>query len=398
MPAYGATLSDEEIWAQVVHIRELQGRALRASEGSPKPDAGGVFRSKLAGFRVEDVVTGGLSTPWSLDFLPDGRMLVTNRPGTMHVVAKDGTLGPAITGMPATVELGQGGLMEVAVHPDYRKSGWIYLSLADPKKDGSGAALTKIVRGKLSGNAWTSQETIFEAPQEFYTRQGIHFGSKIVFDGKGHTYFSVGERGSNERSLDPKTPWGKIYRVNDDGSVPKDNPFVGQAGAFEAAWSLGHRNPQGLTIGADGRVWDTEHAPRGGDELNLIERGGNYGWPIVGHGINYQDTPRFTPYPEISAPGQKINVPIFRWMPSTGASGLDVARGTAFPAWKDDLLAGGLVGQNLDRIRTKDGKLVEREELLHGMGRIRDVAVAPDGVVYVVLNGPDKVVRLVPAK
>lgn len=398
MPAYGGVLSDEEIWAQVVHVRELQGRALRASEGSPKPDGGGVYRSQRAAFRVEDVLTGGLATPWSLDFLPDGRMLVTNRPGTMHVIGKDGKLGPAITGVPQSVELGQGGLMEVAVHPDFRPNGWIYLSLADPKKDGSRGAMTKIVRGKLSGNSWMGQETIWEAAQEFYNGAGVHFGSKIVFDGKGHTYFSVGERGSNERSLDPKIPFGKIYRLNDDGTEPKDNPWAGQAGVPKGLWSLGHRNQQGLTIGLDGRVWDTEHAPRGGDEVNEIIRGANYGWPIVGHGINYQDTPRYTPYPEISAPDQKITTPIFRWMPSTGASGLDVARGNAFPEWKGDLLAGGLVGQNLDRIRTKEGKLIEREELVHGMGRIRDVAVAPDGAVYLVLNGPDKVVRLVPAK
>lgn len=398
MPAYKGVLTDEEIWAQVVYVRELQGRALREKEGSPKPDASGVYRSKLAGFRVEDVVTGGLSTPWSLDFLPDGRMLVTNRSGTLHAIGKDGGLGPAIEGVPASMELGQGGLMEVAVHPDYAKNGWIYLSLADPKKDGSRAALTKIVRGKLEGNRWTNTATIWEAPQEFYNGAGVHFGSKIVFDGKGHVLFSVGERGSNEKARDPKIPYGKIYRLNDDGSVPKDNPWVGQGGAFEGAWSLGHRNPQGLAIGLDGRVWDTEHAPRGGDELNEIVRGGDYGWPIVGHGMNYQGTPRYTPFPEISAPGLKIGTPIVRWMPSTGASGLDVVKGAAFPAWKGDLLAGGLAGNNLDRIRTKDGRLVEREELLQGLGRVRDLAVAPDGSVYVVLNGPDKIIHLVPAK
>ncbi|RYG70194.1 hypothetical protein EON77_14100, partial [bacterium] len=191
MPAYGATLSDEEIWAQVVHVRELQSRALRAAEGSPKPDAGGVYRSKLAGFKIEDVVTTGLATPWGLDFLPDGRMLVTNRAGTLHIVGGDGKPGPAIAGTPKVLELGQGGLMDVAVHPDYKKTGWIYLSLADPKADGSNKALTKIVRGKLdpTGTKWTAQETIWEAPQEFYSGAGIHFGSKILFDGKGHVLF-----------------------------------------------------------------------------------------------------------------------------------------------------------------------------------------------------------------
>ena len=186
--------------------------------------------------------------------------------------------------------------------------------------------------------------------------------------------------------------------MNEDGSVPKDNPFVGVPGAFEGIWTLGHRNPQGLSFGLDGRLWDTEHAPRGGDEVNEIVRGANYGWPTVGFGINYNDTPFHTPFPELSAPGKEIKLPIFRWLPSTGACGLDVARGKAFPQWQGDLLAGGLAGQNVDRIRVKDGKMVERETLVKGQGRVRDVAVTPNGEVYVVLNGPDAIVKLVPAK
>ncbi len=403
MPAYGATMTDEEVWAQVVHIRELQARALRAEFGAPKPDANGVYQGQRAGFKIETVAEGGFKDPWALDFLPDGRMLVTNRGGRLDVLGRDGKRLNSVEGLPPVLPLGQGGLMEVAVHPQYARNGWIYLSLADPAKSGERKALTKIVRGKLSpdGKRWTSGETIFEAPQRFYSDAGIHFGSKIVFDGKGHVVFSVGERGGNERALDPAEPIGKIYRLNDDGSVPKDAPFAKNPKAFPGILSLGHRNPQGLAFGLDGRLWDTEHAPRGGDEVNLIAPGANYGWPLVGHGINYNDSPRYTPFPELSAKGplagQKVVVPIFRWLPSTGSSGLDVARGAAFPAWKGDLLAGGLAGQNLDRIRTKDGAFVEREELLQGMGRVRDVAVAPDGTVYVVLNGPDKIVRLVPA-
>ena len=388
MEAYGQTLSDEEIWGLVVHIRELQAAALRAKFGSPKA-VDGVFKSQRQNFRVETVApeSEGLQTPWALDWLPDGRMLVTNRPGRL-VIVKEGKVQSEVTGVPASVEIGQGGLMEIRVHPEYAKNGWIYLSLTDPAKSGRGG-MTKIVRGKLNGSAWTENQTIYEAAQEFYSGAGIHFGSKIVFDGKGHLFFSVGERGTNMRAQDPKTPYGKIMRLNEDGKVPADNPEPGNP-----MWTLGHRNPQGLTQDLDGRLWDTEHGPRGGDEVNLIEKGNNYGWPVVAWSINYNDSPFQTPWPKN---GLKVTQPIFRWLPSTGASGLDVIRGAAFPNWKGDLIAGGLAGNNLDRIRTKDGKLVEREEILHGMGRIRDIAVAKDGTIYVALNQPDKIIRLVPA-
>lgn len=390
MEAYGNTLSDEEVWALVVHIRENQAKALRAEFGSPKPDGAGVYSSKYEKFKVETVVPErqGLVTPWSMDWLPDGRALVTNRPGSMRIVEKTG-VGPEIEGLPKSSEIGQGGLMEVAVHPT---NGWIYLSYTEPKTGNAGEGLTKIVRGKLVGSKWTAQQTIWEAPQEFYSGAGIHFGGKIVFDGKGHVFFSVGERGGNMKAQALDNPYGKIYRVNEDGTVPSDNPFVGKT-KFPGIWSLGHRNPQGLVQGLDGQLWDTEHAPRGGDEVNPIQKGANFGWPVICFGINYNDSPFRLPWP---VAGQDIKMPIYRWLPSTGASGLDVAKGKGFAKWKGDLLAGGLVGQNLDRIRTSGGKLVEREELVHGMGRIRDVCVGPDGNVYLVLNQPDKIVRLVP--
>lgn len=393
MEAYGKTMSDEVIWAMVVHIREAQGKNYRATKGSSKADANGNYTTKLEAYKVETVLDHDLQTPWCIDWLPDGRMLVTNRPGSIVLVGKDGSVNK-IDNLPKSVEQGQGGMMDVAVHPS---NGWVYLSVADPKKDGRGA-LTKIVRGKfkLDGNkaTWSDEQTIFEADQKFYNGQGIHFGGKIVFDKKGHVYFSVGERGGNMLAQETTNPYGKIYRLNEDGSVPSDNPFKDEPG-LGGMWSFGHRNPQGLTIDLEGNVWDTEHGPRGGDEVNWIQKGHNYGWPVVAFSINYNDSPFHTPWPKDD---QDITLPIFRWLPSTGASGLDVYDGSAFKNWKGDLLAGGLVGQNLDRIRVKGGKLVEREELLHGMGRIRDIKVGKDGFVYIALNQPDKVIRLVPAK
>lgn len=391
MEEYGSTMSDEAIWAQVVHIRELQAKAVRAMKGS-RNELNKTYTGTRQNYKIEDVLTSGLHTPWAIDWLPDGRMLITNRPGSMSI-AKDGKVLGEVDGLPQSVEQGQGGLMEVAVHPAYAKNGWIYLAYSEPGR--SGGALTKIVRGKLSGNSWTSQETIFEADQKFYTGAGIHFGSRIVFDGKGHVFFAIGERGGNMLAQELTNPFGKIYRLNEDGSEPKDNPFVGNPGAIKGIWTYGHRNPQGLTMDLEGNLWDTEHGPRGGDEVNKIDKGGNYGWPVVAWSINYNDSPFRTPWPK---DGLKVNQPAFRWLPSIGACGLDVVKGSAFPQWKGDLVAGGLSGANVDRMRMKDGKLVEREELVHGMGRVREVTTGPDGYVYIALNQPDKIVRIMPAK
>lgn len=396
MPEYGSTMSDEQIWALVVHVRELQERALRP----PPTSAGGVNETRRAKFRVETVLEGqGLRTPWAVDWLPDGRMLVTNRPGKLFV-ARDGKVEAEVAGVPEVVELGQGGLMEVAVHPDYAKNGWIYLAYTEPASavGGPGGGMTRVVRGKLAlepGKArWTGQQTVWKADPATYTRSGLHFGCKIVFDGKGHVFFGVGERGAMDLAQDLSRPNGKIYRVREDGSVPEDNPFVGRAGALPEVWSYGHRNPQGLVLDSDGTLWDTEHGPRGGDELNRVERGANYGWPLVSFGINYNDSPFRTPWPK---EGAGIAMPAYRWLPSVGVCGLDLARGPMFPEWKGDLLAGGLSGQSVDRIRVREGKVVEVERVFSGLGRVRDVASGPGGAVYVVLNGPDKVVRLVEA-
>jgi glucose/arabinose dehydrogenase/cytochrome c553 len=391
MEPYGETLSDEEVWAQVVHIRELQARGLRAKFGSPKQTAG-VYRTDRASYRIETVVAEdqGLETPWAIEWLGDGRMLVANRPGRLDVVRGGAVVGQ-VEGIPASKEQGQGGLMDVVVRP----SGWVYLAYTEAGRERGG--MTKIVRGKLqwSGDSarWVSSQVIWEADQKFYTGAGVHFGSRIQFDGKGHVFFVVGERGGNMLAQELTNPFGKIFRLNEDGTEPKDNPFVGQAGAIKGIWSYGHRNPQGLTFDSEGNLWCTEHGPRGGDELNLIRRGANYGWPVVAHSINYNDTPFQTPWAPTDA---KIEVPVFRWLPSIGACGLDVMKGSKFASWRGDLLAGGLAGANVDRIRVKGGKLVEREEVFHGHGRVRDVTEGPDGLIYIALNGPDKVVRLTP--
>lgn len=383
MPAYAESLTDPEIWGLVVHLRERQKEALRAKGDTLYPESATPHKT-----RTEDVFSEGLRTPWSLSFLPGGAMLVTNRGGELLRI-ENGRATP-VTGVPDNTEIGQGGLMEVAVHPT---NGYVYLSLTDPAPGDRRRGQTKIVRGKLVGNALTGVTDVWKAPADSYTGQGIHFGSKIVFDGKGHVFFTVGERGTRLQAQELDKSTGKIYRVMEDGALPKDNPFAGKGPVAGAVWSMGHRNQQGLTLDAKGDLWDTEHGPRGGDELNRILPGRNYGWPTQVWSIDYNDQPFTTPWPE---PGKPIEQPVERWLPSIGASGLTLYKGKAFPKWSGDLLAGGLAGQNLDRFRIRGDKVVEHEELLLGKGRVRDVRVGPDGFVYVVLNGPDKIIRLVP--
>lgn len=395
MEAFGDSLSDPEIWALVVHIRELQHRALRQSGMGPKA-SNGVYQSKDHRYRVETVVEGnqGLKTPWALEWLPDGRMIITNRPGIILIV-KDGKVVGEVKGLPPVLELGQGCMMDVTLHPDYAKNGWVYLAYNEAAKSGNGGQ-TKIIRGRFRPNGanfdWTDQQTIWESDQRWYTGVAVHFGSRIAFDNRGYVWFTVGERGGNMLAQDVTNPYGKTYRLHDDGTEPKDNPFVGTPGAVKGIWSYGHRNQQGLVFDSKGDLWVTEHGPRGGDELNRIEKGANYGWPIVAFSINYNDTPFRTPW----TTEKKIAMPAYRWLPSIGACGLDRYRGKAFPKWSGDLLAGGLSGQNVDRIRVENGVLKEREELIYNLGRVREVAVGPDGFIYVALNDPHKIIRLVP--
>lgn len=401
MDSFGTAWNDETVWAMVVHIRELQSRALNRTDPAPMPNADGVTKTKLLSYRTETVLEGqGLRTPWAVDWLPDGTMLVTNRGGEL-MLARKGRVVATVQGTPEVLELGQGGLMQVKVHPQHAQNGWVYLTVADPAPNAAHAALTLLVRGKIrehGGQAsWVDQQVLFRADPQFYTGAGIHFGSKIAFGPGGKLFFNIGERGANEGSRDLTNPFGKIFRLNDDGTVPADNPFRGRGSEVtDKIWTWGHRNPQGLAFGLDGRLWSTEHAPRGGDELNLVEPGKDYGWPVVGHGINYNDTPFHTPW---AKPG--ITVPVYRWMPSCAASGLACVPGGPFSPWTGDLLCGGLAGQSVDRVRVKDGNLVGVETVWKNRGRVRDVAIGPDGAVYLVLNAVgkehDRVVRLVPA-
>lgn len=397
MPEFGSTLSAAEIDGLVDYIRAAHSTHQRTRSTNAESAPDGVFESGGIKFLVE-TVAAPLETPWSIAWLPDGRMLVTERPGRLRVLARDGRLSEPVQGIPEVFAKTQGGLLDVVAHPDYARNGWVYLSFSEPKDiGGERRAFTTIVRGKIREGRWHEQETIFRVPDRFYTDTGYHWGCKLVFDGTGHLFFGIGDRGKLERAQDPADPAGKIHRIHDDGRVPADNPFRGRAGHYPTIWALGVRNPQGLAIDSEGsRLWETEHGPRGGDELNLIKPGANYGWAAVSRGGNYN----FAPVKWArSAPG--IEEPLVEWTPSIGASGLAVYRGDAFPAWRGQLLAGGLALEEIQRVIIAPDGSARPELLLKGLGRVRDVRVGPDGFIYVALNHQrehlGRIVRLRPA-
>ena len=393
MPPMKGDLSEGDIRALVVFIREKAAQAKGAKAVFAKPVENQVVKSRAHSFRLQPVADG-LSTPWSLAWLPDGRMLVTELPGSLRVV-EQGRLNPApIAGTPRVRYKGQGGLMEVALHPGYQTNGWIYLAYAEAgtnaeTRDGG---LTVIVRGRLQDDRWTDEQTVWRAPLWSYRSGGVHFGCRLVFDGAGHLFFSIGERGQTQDAQDLSRPNGKVHRVFDDGRIPPDNPFVGTTKAIPSIWSYGHRNPQGLDRHpVTGELWETEHGPRGGDELNLIRKAVNYGWPIITYGMNYNGTP-------ITALTAKedLEQPIIHWTPSIAVCGMDFYEGDQFPRWRNNLFVTGLAAEELRRVVIEGHRVVEQEVIFKGIGRVRDVASGPDGFLYVVLNKPDKVVRLEP--
>lgn len=392
MPAFQQSLSPEQIRSLVVFLREKEKSTKTQASPPPQPKKGSV-KSQEHSYKVETVIDSGLKHPWSLAFLPDGRRLVTERPGALRVIDASGNLLPEpVAGTPRAVELGQGGMLDVAVSPDFARDGWIYLAFSDPLEGEKMRAMLKVVRGRIRDHAWTDEEVIFQAAPDFYTSNGVHFGTRMTFDG-GYLYFIVGERGGKMEVQDLTRPNGKIYRVFPDGSIPQDNPFAKNKNAIPGIWSYGHRNPQGLAIDPrDHAIYATEHGPRGGDEFNLIRKGANYGWPVISHGMNYDGSP-LTGLTE----KEGMEPPLLHWTPSIAACGLACYTGEKFPNWKYDFFAGGLRGE-LHRIRVQNRKVVTDEILFSGLGRIRDVRTGPDGFLYIFLNQPDRIVRLVPAE
>ncbi|HLS68456.1 MAG TPA: PQQ-dependent sugar dehydrogenase [Kiloniellales bacterium] len=327
-------------------------------------------------------MTRGLEHPWSMAFLPDGRILVTERPGRLRLIDSQGNLLPEpLAGVPEVVAGGQGGLLDIALHPGFEQNGLVYLTYSGRQKD---RVTTKLARGQFAEDRLVDTEVLFAARTE--GSGGRHFGSRIAFDPRGYLWMTVGERGQAKEAQNLSNHNGTTLRLNDDGSAPDDNPFVGNEGKQPEIWSYGHRNAQGLAVEpGSGTIWLHEHGPRGGDEINIPRRGLNYGWPITTHGTAYSGLPvGIGP----QAPG--FEPPLLHWTPSIGPSGLAFHGGDHFPSWQGDLFVGGLARPQLRRVMIEESTIVGEEELLAELGlRIRDVRLGPNGYLYLLTDESD---------
>lgn len=342
-----------------------------------------------SGFRAV-TISEGLEHPWSVAFLPDGRMLVTERPGRLRVI-KDGKLDPRpVAGLPEITASGQGGLLDIVLHPDYQQNGWLYFSYV---AFGTGGMGTRVARARLDGMQLHDLELLFQ--QNIGSMSGRHFGSRLLFDREGFLYITVGERGDQRRAQRLNDHAGSVIRLHDDGRIPQDNPFLSRADAAPEIFSYGHRNPQGIALHPQtGEVWLHEHGPQGGDELNIVRSGQNYGWPVITYGVEYGIGT------QIGEGTHKAGMvqPIYYWVPSIAPSGMSFYDGERFPQWRGSIFIGSLKFGLLTRLVLHDGEVVKEERLLRGrLGRIRDVRTGPDGLLYLLTDASNgRLVRLEP--
>jgi len=379
MPAFGEVIQGEQMTDLITYVRN--GANLKTI--APVDTVPSVQDQ----VKIEDWATN-LDQPWGIHFIADDTALITEKSGQLWRVTSEDRM--EIKGIPASVDKGQGGLLDVAIDPDYAENGWVYLSFAHADEDNPKNRMTKIVRGKVSTGVWAQEQTLFQARAEDYLNSGHHFGSRITFDDKGHLYFGIGDRGNKEMSQDLTKPNGKIHRIMRDGSIPKDNPFIDTEGAYPTIYSYGNRNPQGTIVHPEtGVLWETEHGPKGGDELNVIKPGVNYGWPKISYGRNYSGTV-LTPHTALPGMAQ----PVSQWTPSIAVCGLDVYTGDLFPEWKGRLLVGALAYQTVRLIDVEGEDYLSETTLIKDQGRVRDVTSGPDGAIYVAL--PTRIIRISP--
>ena len=388
MPAWKGVLSEQET-NDMADLILVSLKNVDQYKFANKPTSN-VFTSE--GMTVKlDTVVSGLKSPWGLAFLPDGGMLITDRSGEVYRVDKAGQK-TKLAGGPSVLAQGQGGLLDVELHPNFAKNQLVYLSYSAFKSEGGDTlSTTAVMRAELSGGALTNPKVIFEALP--YSKTRHHYGSRLEFDKQGFLYVSVGDRGNekeNPQSLE--RDGGKVHRLHDDGRIPADNPFVKDKSAHPSVYSYGHRNPQGMAMHpTTGAIWTHEHGPRGGDEVNIIKKSANYGWPVICYGINYDGKP----ITNLTAK-EGMEQPLTYWLPSIGPSGMAFVKGTKYPGWKDNLMVGSLRFQYLNRCVMDGNKIVSQENVLKNIGRLRNINMGPDGYLYVSVEDPGYVFRLMP--
>lgn len=423
MPAWNETLSRTDIRNLALFITESRANInysdFNYDTAMELPT--GVVESEVHNFRFETVVEDLDAQPFSIAPLPDGSILLTEKKFGVRVISPDGSKSEYLTGTPEAYsdtykiavqqEWGVGWLFDIKPHPNYADNGWIYLYFGDrcsdcnemARQSGQPVSMNKLVRGRIRGGAWVDQETIWEVPVDFYSPiTDVAAGGRITFGEAGHLYFSVGMKGPSnfEGIQDLSTPWGKIHRIYDDGSIPEDNPFANEEGAYPSAFTYGHRSPQGLEFNYNtGDLWGTEHGPRGGDEVNRLIPGGNFGWPLYSLGMDYDGTPvEYGRELGIAFELSDIEQPIVDLTPSPAVSSFIIVDSDQFPGWEGSYLVGSLKARSLFRFVIEDNRLVSRENLLEGFARVRDIEAGYNGEIYLLLehNAGSKIVRLVP--
>lgn len=347
--------------------------------------------------KVEKVVEEDITTPWSIEFVDARHALITERSGHIRWLVND-TLDPQpIQGLPPTYEHSTGGYMDIALDPDYQDNGWVYLAFSHTKgstTDEVAPAMTKIVRGRINGHQWEDEQTLFEVPDSLKVVRGNRWGCRLLFDKEGFLYFSIGDMAQATASQDIGKAPGKVFRIHRDGSIPDDNPFAEVKGALPAIFTIGNRNVQGMAQHpVSGAIWATEHGPMGGDELNILKKGANYGWPLITYGVDYSG--------EIVSDKthqEGMEQPVTTWTPSIAVCPAEFCTSPLFSKWNHNLLVGALAFEELRRLVLENDKVIKEEMILKGVGRVRDLKISPDGAIYVLLNSPDMILRITPKK
>ncbi len=389
MPSWKNTLSPKQIDNLASQIVKSIAN-VDQYKFSSKPKTNN-FKSGSMTMKLDTVATG-FDSPWGITQLPDGNLLITDRAGKLYKIDQN-KQKIEIKNIPKALSKGQGGLLDVEIHPQFASNGWVYLSYSKFKEE-SGATwtTTALIRGKILGDEFTETQEIFEAKP--YTKTTHHYGSRIVFDGQGYLYLSVGERGKHfEYAQGTDNDLGKVHRIFDDGRIPEDNPFFGKAPNSQTLYTYGNRNPQGLALNPlTKEIWEHEHGPRGGDEINIVKKGVNYGWPTISYGINYDGKP-------ITNLSKKdgMEQPLHFYIPSIAPSGMAFVTGDKYPSWKGNLIIGSLRFNYLERVVLKDNKVLENHKELLNIGRMRSVKMGQDGYIYIGVENPGMVFRLLPS-
>ena len=369
------------IFNKIILIKMVIGGLVFSNDGFDNK----VIKTEEVELEVKGFATG-FEIPWGMAFLPDTSMLVTDLSGDLFRVYRDGRKD-LIEGTPDVYFRGQGGLMDVEISPNYSENNYVYLSYSQPVRK---KAFTAIARAKLIKDQLKDLEIIYSAEQRHYSKKTVHFGSRFAIR-DDYLFFSIGDRGERDEAQDVHKPNGKIHRLHLDGSIPNDNPFKSKNGETNSIWCYGNRNPQGLTFSNDGTLWELEHGPRGGDELNIIERGLNYGWPKITYGINYIGT-KISDHTHLEGMEQ----PVWHWTPSIAVCGMKIYENDLIPNWNGDILVTSLKYEFLERVKIENGAKIGSEKIYDAGSRVRDVEVGPEGFIYVALENPGRIVKIKP--